>query len=100
MSDESRSPSTSPSRGAPRIISLGGGRGGVGKSLLAVNLGVYLAQLGRSVVLADLDPAGSGLHTLLGLPPALVRPPEEESDEPTIAPIATPIPGLRLMPSV
>jgi MinD-like ATPase involved in chromosome partitioning or flagellar assembly len=39
----------------------------VGKSLLTVNLGVYLAQLGRSVIVADADPAGACLHTMYGL---------------------------------
>ena len=69
MSDDSRSSTASPPRGSPRVISIGGGPGGAGKSLLAVNLGVYLAQLGRNVVVADVDPAGAGLHTLLGIDP-------------------------------
>ena len=51
----------------PRVLVVGGGRGGVGKSLLTVNLGVYLAQLGRRVLVADVDPAGSDLHGSLGL---------------------------------
>ena len=52
---------------ARRIIVVGGGRGGVGKTLLAVNLGVYFAQLGRDVVVCDADPFGSNLHAVLGL---------------------------------
>jgi len=28
---------------------------------------VYVAQLGRSVLLIDADPAGAALHTVLGL---------------------------------
>jgi flagellar biosynthesis protein FlhG len=54
-------------RGLRRVIAVGGGRGGVGKSIVATNLAVYLAQLGRSVVLVDADPVGAELHTLLGL---------------------------------
>src|SRR6185369_5218085 len=52
---------------ARRVIVVGGGRGGVGKTLLAVNLGVYFAQLGRDVVVCDADPFGSNLHAVLGL---------------------------------
>jgi Mrp family chromosome partitioning ATPase len=52
---------------ARRVIAVGGGRGGVGKTLLTVNLGVYFAQLGREVVVCDTDPFGSNLHGVLGL---------------------------------
>jgi flagellar biosynthesis protein FlhG len=80
------------------VIAVGGGRGGVGKSLLAVNLGVYFAQLGRSVVLCDADPNGSNLHSMLGLPgPPLTT--REDEEEGAAQPIATPVPGLRLMPT-
>lgn len=80
------------------VIAVGGGRGGVGKSLLAVNLGVYFAQLGRSVVLVDCDPTGSNLHSMLGLsdPPLTTRDDEEVG---AARPVATPVPGLRLMPT-
>ncbi len=98
MSEDSRSSTASPRR-TPRIISIGGGPGGVGKSLLAVNLGVYLAQLGRNVIVADVDPAGAGLHTLLGIDPKR-QPTGEAEDEPRAEPIATSIPGLVLMPPV
>lgn len=50
-----------------RIIAIGGGKGGVGKSVLAANLGIYLAQLGKHVVLLDADLGGANLHTFLGV---------------------------------
>jgi flagellar biosynthesis protein FlhG len=55
---------------APRLFVVGGGSGGVGKSLIAANLAVYFAQLGRSVVLVDADARGRGLHTSFGVPAA------------------------------
>lgn len=97
--------STGPQRAEPRgntprvrhVIAVGGGRGGVGKSVLSVNLGVYLAQLGRTVILIDADPAGAELHTLLGLDPALDRArPDDDDDDLSVLP--TPVPGLLLMP--
>ena len=45
-------------RGARKLIAVGGGRGGVGKSLVAQNLAVYFAQLGKSVVARRRDPTG------------------------------------------
>lgn len=54
-----------PSR--PRILAVGGGKGGVGKSIFAVNLGLTLASMGKRCVLVDADLGGANLHTLLGL---------------------------------
>jgi len=50
-----------------RLLPVASGKGGVGKSLVAANLGVALAAAGRSVVLVDLDLGGSNLHTFLGV---------------------------------
>ena len=52
---------------AAQIIAVGGGKGGVGKSLVACNLAVSLARLGRRVVLADLDLGSANQHLLLGI---------------------------------
>lgn len=82
---------------ARRVIAIGGGRGGVGKSLLTVNLGVFFAQLGREVVVCDADSAGSGMHAMLGLElPAYVD--REALEEGKAQPVATIVPGLRLLP--
>jgi flagellar biosynthesis protein FlhG len=48
------------------IIPVASGKGGVGKSLVAANLSIALAKLGKSVVLADLDLGASNLHLILG----------------------------------
>ncbi len=59
-------------RAGRSVIAVGGGKGGIGKSLLAANMGVYLAQRGARVVLVDADLGGANLHTCLGInPPAL-----------------------------
>ena len=87
-----------------RVIAVGGGRGGVGKSVLTVNLGMYFAQLGKSVVICDADPSGGNLHSMLGLAePALVPvdadAPRGGSPTGGAKPISTSIPGLALLPS-
>jgi len=51
----------------PKIIPIGGGKGGVGKSFVAANLGASIARQGHQVVLVDLDLGASNLHTLLGI---------------------------------
>lgn len=54
-------------RTPPVIIAVGGGKGGVGKSLVSANLAVRLAATGRKVVAIDLDIGGSNLHTYFGV---------------------------------
>ena len=51
----------------PEIFPIGGGKGGVGKSFIAVNLGALIARRGYRVVLVDLDLGASNLHTFLGV---------------------------------
>jgi len=50
-----------------KVIAVTGGKGGVGKSNIAINLGLGLSELGRRVVLLDGDLGLSSLDTLLGL---------------------------------
>lgn len=54
-------------RKAATIFSVGGGKGGVGKSILSIALGTALAKQGKSVVLIDLDLGAANLHTYLGI---------------------------------
>ena len=49
------------------IISIASGKGGVGKSIVAGNLGLVLARMGKRVVLVDLDVGGADLHIMFGL---------------------------------
>jgi len=49
-----------------RIIAVGGAKGGIGKSMFATNLGIYLSSLGKRTVLVDLDLGGPNLHLYLG----------------------------------
>jgi flagellar biosynthesis protein FlhG len=53
--------------GPAHIIAIGGAKGGIGKSLLAANLGVYLATRGQRTILVDLDLGGANLHLFLGI---------------------------------
>src|SRR5690606_19084101 len=56
-----------PLPGVKHIIAVGAGKGGVGKSSIAVNLAVGLARAGAFVGLMDGDIYGPSLPTMLGL---------------------------------
>ncbi|MBI5849155.1 MAG: P-loop NTPase [Nitrospirae bacterium] len=49
------------------IWAIGGGKGGVGKSVMAANLACGLARQGSRVTLIDADLAGANIHTLFGI---------------------------------
>lgn len=57
-----------PSKNIKKIWAIGGGKGGVGKSLVSANTAICLALMGHKVVAVDLDLGGANLHTCLGLP--------------------------------
>ncbi len=50
-----------------KLWSIGGGKGGIGKSLVTLGLGVALSRLGKKVILIDGDLGGANLHTLMGV---------------------------------
>ena len=50
-----------------KIFTVGGGKGGIGKSILSVNLAVATALAGNKVVLVDTDLGSSNVHALLGI---------------------------------
>lgn len=55
-------------RRKPRqIIAVGGGKGGIGKTMVSTNLSIALSQLGHRVVIMDGDLGGSNVHTALGV---------------------------------
>lgn len=54
----------------PRVIAIGSGKGGVGKSSIAVNLAISLAKGGARVCLLDADTGLANANILLGLTPS------------------------------
>ena len=52
--------------GAPSIWAIGGGKGGVGKSVVTSSLATAMAGLGYRVAVIDGDLGAANLHTLLG----------------------------------
>lgn len=85
-------------QGVRRVVAIGGGRPGAGHSVVAMNLAVYLAQLGRRVVLIDSDGTASSLHRMLGMNLPV---PDEPPDPFASGPLelhSTPVPGLSLVP--
>jgi len=102
--DSSERPPTAlrpePAPRALRTIAIGGGKGGIGKSLVSVTLGIELVRRGLRVVLVDCDLGGANLHSFLGmeypretLSDFVLRRVESLSQ----LVITTPVPGLGLV---
>ena len=53
-----------------QVITFSNQKGGVGKTTLTRELGIYLASTGRQVAIIDLDPQGNLTKSLLGEPSA------------------------------
>ena len=60
-------PSPQPLPGVSTIVAVGSGKGGVGKTTLAVNLAVVLSKLGHRVGLLDADVYGPNVPLMLGI---------------------------------
>ncbi|NDY41565.1 MinD/ParA family protein [Dissulfurirhabdus thermomarina] len=93
-------PEKTPLSAGPRIWAVGGGKGGVGKSVITANIAIALAREGHRCVLVDADLGGANLHTLMG-----ISGPERTLADfiaraaPTLDDVAveTAVPGLRLI---
>jgi ATP-binding protein involved in chromosome partitioning len=70
--------------GISKIVAIGSGKGGVGKTTVAVNLAIALAQLGQRVGLMDADIYGPNVPLMLG-----------ESTEPELTPDGRIVPAER-----
>jgi flagellar biosynthesis protein FlhG len=80
-----------------RVIAISGAKGGAGKTVLAVNLGIYLSTLGRTTLVVDADRSGAHLHTLLGVPPLLPTQASYHAELPLLTVEATSVQGLFFM---
>ena len=54
-----------------QVIAVTGGKGGVGKTNVSVNLSIALAEMGRRVMLMDADLGLANVDVLLGLTPKI-----------------------------
>jgi ATP-binding protein involved in chromosome partitioning len=66
-SSPGNSPGPQPIPGVDAILAVGSGKGGVGKTTIAVNLAVALAQLGYKTGLLDADVYGPNVPLMLGV---------------------------------
>jgi len=85
----------------PVIIPIAGGKGGVGKTFIAANLAIALAEMGHATVAIDLDLGGSNLHSFLGLHnrfPGVGDFLKARSDELANMLVPTDVPNLQFIP--
>ena len=83
-----------------RLLAVGGGKGGVGKTFITANLATALARLGKRVVVVDVDLEGANLHTCLGVQApqrSLADFVSEREEDLGKLLVDTPLPNLRLI---
>ncbi|HEX4353365.1 MAG TPA: AAA family ATPase [Polyangiales bacterium] len=51
----------------PLVVAVGGGKGGVGKTVVSLNLALAMTKLGARVIALDADLGSANLHTMLGI---------------------------------
>jgi len=66
MQDQGEKPGAA--RG-PRIITISSGKGGVGKTNIAINLGIAFSEIGKKVVVMDADLGLANVNVILGIIP-------------------------------
>lgn len=82
----------------PRLLAIAGGKGGTGKSLIAANVGIFLATLGKRVVLVDGALGSANLHVFAGMGRPLHTLSELLGDVPMADLVEpTPVPGLSIV---
>jgi flagellar biosynthesis protein FlhG len=87
-------------RRAPRVWAIGGGKGGVGKSIVTSSLAIALARQGERCIVIDADLGGANLHTILGIkPPRLTLSHFLTGEAKQLEDVACPgpVPNLRLI---
>jgi flagellar biosynthesis protein FlhG len=82
----------------PCVLTVTSGKGGVGKSTLALNLAIALVELGKRVVLLDADANLAGLDVMAGISPRFRLSHVLRGERDLEEVIVTPYPGLRLVP--
>jgi flagellar biosynthesis protein FlhG len=87
----------------PRVVAIASGKGGVGKSLIAANVGIFLATLGKRVILVDASFGAANLHIFAGVARPM-RSLHEAFTTPAVPlrelAVASHVPNLRLIASV
>ncbi|QDU86465.1 Flagellum site-determining protein YlxH [Planctomycetes bacterium Pla163] len=94
-----RTPPAPPRTGTVPLVVVTGGKGGVGKSTLALNLAADLGARGQRVLLADLDFGLGNLDVMLGVEPSATIEDFVRGAVALDACLVDVAPGVRLLPS-
>jgi flagellar biosynthesis protein FlhG len=82
----------------PYLLTITSGKGGVGKSTMALNIGLTLARLGKKVLLVDADGNLAGLDVMAGVSPRFRLGDVFRGEQDVESVLVTLAPGLQLLP--